>query len=198
MIGLTDGYHPVPDGKLAAVVTSLEMTTRPPTRPMPPAPTLSIATVTAPTVDWYRDLYERVGADWIWASRLKLSPAELAAIITHPDVAVYALMSNDSAEGLLELDFRVPGICELAFFGVTPHLVGTGSGRHLMQHAIQEAWTRPIHRFWVHTCSLDHPGALAFYRRSGFVPFKRQIEIFDDPRLSGVLPRDAAPEVPIL
>jgi hypothetical protein len=50
----------------------------------------------------------------------------------------------------------------------------------------------------VHTCNLDHPGALAFYVRTGFKPYQRQIEIADDPRLAGVLSRSAAPHVPVL
>jgi hypothetical protein len=50
----------------------------------------------------------------------------------------------------------------------------------------------------VHTCTLDHPAALGFYRRHGFVPTKRTIETFPDPRLLGVLPADAAPHIPCL
>jgi hypothetical protein len=34
--------------------------------------------------------------------------------------------------------------------------------------------------------------------RTGFVPTRRQIELVDDPRLDDVLPRDAAPQVPII
>ena len=82
-------------------------------------------------------------------------------------------------EGLLELDFRQSGECELAFFGVTGREIGTGAGRWLMNRAIEQAWAHPIRRFWVHTCTLDHAGALAFYVRSGFVPYRRQIEIAD-------------------
>ncbi len=50
----------------------------------------------------------------------------------------------------------------------------------------------------VQTCTLDHPAALAAYRRAGFVPFKREIERFPDPRLIGVLPRDCAPQIPLI
>ena len=53
----------------------------------------------------------------------------------------------------------------------------------------------PVH---VHTCSLDHPAALNAYRRVGFVPYKRVVERFADPRLLGILPLDAAPQVPLL
>ena len=56
----------------------------------------------------------------------------------------------------------------------------------------------PIERFWVHTCTLDSPQALGFYIRSGFAPVERQIEVFDDPRLTGVLPETAAPHIPVL
>ncbi|MCC7273790.1 MAG: GNAT family N-acetyltransferase, partial [Alphaproteobacteria bacterium] len=74
----------------------------------------------------------------------------------------------------------------------------TGAGRWLMNRAVEIAWARPIARFWVHTCTLDHPGALAFYVRSGFVPFRRQVEIADDPRLLGQAPRSAAAHVPVI
>ena len=54
-----------------------------------------------------------------------------------------------------------------------------------MNRALEKVWQRPITRFWVHTCTLDHPNALAFYMRSGFVPFRRQIEIAPDPAPAG-------------
>jgi hypothetical protein len=50
----------------------------------------------------------------------------------------------------------------------------------------------------VHTCTFNHPSAVAFYQRSGFRPFRRQIEIADDPRLDGTAPRSAAKHVPII
>ncbi|MBV9333836.1 MAG: GNAT family N-acetyltransferase, partial [Candidatus Eremiobacteraeota bacterium] len=59
-------------------------------------------------------------------------------------------------------------------------------------------WSRSIGRFWLHTCTLDHPGALAFYRRTGFTPYARKVEVFDDPRYLGLTRADAAPGVPIL
>ena len=67
-----------------------------------------------------------------------------------------------------------------------------------MNEALELAFLRPIERLFVHTCSLDHPAALPFYVRSGFAPYKRAIEVADDPRLTGRLPRGAAPQVPFL
>lgn len=202
---LADGYTDIPMGRIAAIATTLEMRSPPTPRSLPPLPEgLQIRRVERPRLDWYRDLFRRIGEPWLWHSRLRLSDAALGAILTDNAVMVWALSAVDpggelvSDEGLLELDFRKAGECELAFFGLTPSRTGAGLGRHLMAHAIAEAWRRPIERFWVHTCTLDHPTALGFYIRSGFKPLKRQLEVAWDPRLDGTLSRDAAPDVPIL
>jgi GNAT superfamily N-acetyltransferase len=195
---LPDGYHDVPAGALAAVVTYLEMTAAAPARPERAATSWTLRPVTQPGLDWYRDLYRRVGADWLWSSRLSLSDADLAAVLGAPGVVVQALMVDGRDEGLLELDFRVPDECELAFFGVTPSLVGQGAGRWLMNRALALAWSQSIRRFWLHTCTLDAPEALPFYVRSGFAPYARKVEVYDDPRLAGVLPPMAAPQVPVI
>lgn len=210
---LTDGYGDVPPGKIASVVTSLEMLT--PAAPgtkgrrggdvadghQAEADRWDLRHVERPDPDWYRDLFKRVGEPWLWFSRLMMPNSELTAIIHDPHVDVFALWKDNRAEGLLELDFRVDDECELSFFGVTPPLIGSGAGRHMMNGAIARAWshpTRPISRFWLHTCSLDHPSALAFYTRSGFTAYRRQIEIADDPRLTGRAVKTAAPHIPII
>ena len=194
---LRNGYSDVPAGKIAAVVTHLEMTARPALRPDPPG-AWTLRRVGTPGLDWFRDLYRRVGEEWLWFSRLQMPDADLAAIIHSPQVEVYALVQDGRDEGLLELDFREPGQCELAFFGVTAKLIGSGAGSWLMNRALELMWSRPVARVWVHTCTLDHPSALAFYQRAGFRPFRRQVEIADDPRLDGTLPRSAARHVPII
>ncbi|MEA2823160.1 MAG: hypothetical protein QOJ86_5164 [Bradyrhizobium sp.] len=194
---LPDGYSDVPAGKIAAVVTHLEMTERPAPRP-DPAGAWTLRRVPAPDLDWFRDLYRRVGEEWLWFSRLQMTDKELAAIIRSPMIEAHALVHEGRDEGLLELDFREAGQCELAFFGVTADLIGRGAGRWLMNRALELAWSRPVARVWVHTCTLDHPSALAFYQRSGFRAFRRQIEIADDPRLAGTAPRGAAGHVPII
>jgi len=194
---LPDGYSDVAPGKIAAVVTHLQMMQPPPPRPAPDGP-WGLRRVEHPRLDWYRDLFRRVGEEWLWFSRLHMGDERLAAIIHAPAVEVYSLVHDGRDEGLLELDFRNPGECELGYFGVTGGLIGSGAARFLMNHALQIAWSRPIRRFWVHTCTFDHPSAVAFYQRSGFAPFRRQIEIADDPRLAGTHPRDAGRHVPVI
>ena len=182
---LPDGLHDVPADRIAAVVTSLEMKSRPALRPEMSGP-WQLQRMVQPKPDAYRSLYGKIGDEWIWFSRLMMSDAELTEILWHPQVEVYGLEVSGQLEGLLELDYRTPGDAELAFFGVTASLVGGGAARWLMNRALEMVWQRPISRFWVHTCTLDHPNALTFYMRSGFVPFRRQIEIAPDPRLQGV------------
>lgn len=189
---------PVASGELAAVVTSLEMLERPRPRALPASP-LRLARWKEPRADAYRTLFRRVGAPWLWFSRLLLDDGALRAIICDPAVEVSAVLDRAGIEiGLLELDFRVAGQCEIAFFGLVPELTGKGHGSWLMTQALTIGWRPGIERMWVHTCTLDHPSALAFYQRQGFVPFARAVETFADPRLLGVLPRDAAPQIPLL
>ena len=173
------------------------MTERPAPRPGPPG-AWTLRKVETPGLDWYRDLHRRVGAEWRWFARLRMNDHELAAIIQSPLVEVHALVQDGRDEALLELDFREAGRCELVYFGVTAKLIGGGAARWLMNRALERAWSRPVTRFWVHTCTFDHPAAVAFYQRSGFRAFRRQIEIADDPRLDGTAPRGVARHVPII
>ena len=192
------GLTAVPDGDVAAVVTTLEMRARPPLRPMPPS-ALTLAAWEKPAPARYRALFRRVGAPWLWFSRLAMDDRALTAIIHDPAVAVFAAVDPAGSEvGLLELDFRVAGQCELSYFALVPELAGKGHGRWLMAEALARGWRTGIARVWVHTCSLDHPSALNFYRAQGFVAVKRTIETFADPRRTGLLPPDAAPQVPVL
>jgi hypothetical protein len=103
---LPDGYSDVPAGKLAAVVTCLEMRAPPPGRADPEQAGIVLQHIARPEIAWYRDLYGRIGAEWLWASRLAMAEADLKAILHHPDVEVYAVMKDGQGEGLLELDFR--------------------------------------------------------------------------------------------
>ena len=97
-----------------------------------------------------------------------------------------------------ELDRRVESEVEIVYFGLVDEAVGTGMGRALMNQALALAWSTAPRRVWLHTCTLDHPGAVAFYRRSGFRPYRSAIEVAPDPRLTGGLPPDSFPDVPLM
>ena len=193
-----DGFMAVPPGKVATIVTSLEMTAPPqPALAVSPPTGARLTRVERPGLDWYRHLFRKVGEEWLWFSRLRHSDEALAAII--PETAVSVLVVHvDSAEaGILELDFRSAGECEIAFFGITPAFIGRGVGGYMMREAIARAWAAPINRLWVHTCTLDHPAALQFYRHMGFRAYAQQVEIADDPRVLGELPPTMGRHVPM-
>jgi GNAT superfamily N-acetyltransferase len=192
------GLTAVPAEQVATIVTTLEMRARPPLRPMPASP-FRLVRWDRPEPDRYRALFRRVGARWLWFSRLVMEDAALRAIVHDPQVAVFAAIDRAGIEiGMLELDFRTPGACELSYVGLVPELAGKGHGDWLMAEALARAWTKGIARVWVHTCTLDHPAALGFYRRHGFVAIARTVETFADPRVAGILPADAAPQIPLL
>lgn len=195
---LPDGYHDLAPGKLANVAIYLEMTHEPERQPWPDPAPWHLERFQAEGVARYRDLFHRVGDAYLWSSRMVASDAEIAAILADARVEAFALRSDGHDGGLLELDFREAGACELRYFGLTAPLIGSGAARWLIAQAIVRAWSQPIARFWLHTCTLDHPRALAFYQRAGFRPYKRAIEIYDDPRATGIVPAGAAPGVPLL
>ena len=190
-------YEPIREGELVAIVTVLEMRDRA-IVPAPPSP-LTLSRVEKPDPQAYRALFRRVGARWLWFSRLLMDDAKLTAIIGHAGVELLTAVDDSGNEvGMLELDFREAGECELAFVGLVPELAGQGHGRWLLAEALRLAWRDGVSRVHVHTCTLDHPAAFSAYRRAGFVPLKRAIERFPDPRLLGILPSDCAPQVPLL
>lgn len=191
---IPDGYTDLGPGKIAAIVTYLEMTAPPADlarRPLELEPL-------AGDPRRYRDLFRRVGEPWLWFSRASMDDATLGRLIEGPDVEALALREGGRDIGLLEIGFRDAPDAELLYFGLVPEAAGRGLGRALMAEAVHRAFARPIRRLLLHTCTLDDPRALTFYLRSGFRAYKRAVEVADDPRLAGALPLEAAPHCPVI
>lgn len=164
------------------VVTYLEMTA-PPSRPAAPAPggfRLTLMRAERPDPGFYRYLYGAVGRRWLWVDRAVMSAEALIEILADPRVEVYVLYVAGVPAGYAELDRRVEGEVELAYFGLTPDCIGRGLGRYLLDWAVAAAWTSAPQRVWVHTCSLDHPRALQAYQRAGFRVYRQEHETIDD------------------
>ena len=195
---LNDGYIDLPPGKIAAIQTFLEMREAPKPRPDPPHVDVTLQRKHQVDPDEYIALFHKVGDPYLWYERLTMKRAELIALFGDPGYEIYFVEQGGAYEGLLELDFRTPEECQIAYFALSGRLVGTGTGRWLMNRSIAIAWSKPIRRLWVHTGTNDHPAALEFYRRSGFVAYERKLELAGDPRILGLVPRDAAPWHPIL
>ena len=126
---IADGLHEVPAGKIAMVVTHLEMGAPAPLRPATLAPGIAFEPF-PPDVPRYRQLFDRVGRDWLWYGRRRLDDAALGAILNDTKVEVFTLRKDGADLALLELDFRTGRDCELAYFGLAAPLIGSGAGRY--------------------------------------------------------------------
>lgn len=155
------------------VITYLERTEAPQGVPVPPPEGARVMRAHQPTVAFYRFLYEAVGQPWKWTDRKALDDEALRRIVQHPDVHVHVLYAHGTPAGYVELDYR-PEDVQIAYFGLMPPFIGRGLGRFLMDWSLREAWRRAPGRIWVHTCTDDHPGALAFYQENGFVAYRQE------------------------
>ena len=183
------GKAPAKPARIDTVVTFLEMT-RPPDGAPPEAPIegVTIDLEKAPSVEFYRHLYDAVSAPWLWYERRLLDDAALAAILGDPGVEVYVLRADGAVAGYSELDLRTPPDIDIAYFGLVPEFIGRRLGPYFLGWTVARAWTRRPERLLVNTCTLDHPKALALYESFGFRGYKIATRSFDDPRETGVIP----------
>ncbi len=135
---------------------------------VPPMAGIAIRHVTEPTVEFYRQIYDAVGGQWNWSSRKKLPDAELARIIGDPRVEIHVLQVKGEQAGFAELDRRQPAEIELVQFGLVAEFIGQGLGKYFLQWVIDKAFSYEPQRFWLHTCTEDHPAALPNYLKAGF------------------------------
>lgn len=183
---------------VATIVTTLERHEPPRPRPLPESP-LRLVRWTRPEPDKYRALFRRVGAPWLWYSRLEMDDARLRAVINRPETQVHAVVDRAGIEvGLLEFTHPASDWCALDYLALVPELTGNGHGRWLMALALGMMWRPGVSFIRVNTCTLDHPSALNFYRAQGFVAVRRTVETFPDPRLTGLLALEDAPQIPLL
>ena len=175
---------------LEDVITYLEMLERPAGKRFP-APLEKLALMRAEdcTVSFYRYMYDTVGRPWLWFERRLVDDAALAALIVKPTIEIYVLHVRGVPAGFFELDTAAPRETKLCYFGLIPDFIGRRLGPYLLQAAIDQAWSRPLDRFWLHTSTFDHPKALSTYQKAGFVVYARRPVSFEDPREHGILPK---------
>lgn len=188
-----------PRGKLEVTVTYLQMAAAPARPPVPaPLEKLALLRVEHCTLPFYRFLYNRVGEAWLWDMRRSLPDEVLAPLIQDPKVTIEVAYVGGVPAAFFELDFRQAGVANLAYFGVMPEFIGRRIGPWLLDVAIRTGWAADdVRLLTVNTCTFDHPKALPMYQRAGFQPVRRDTRMVEDPRLTGVIPRDAAPHIPL-
>lgn len=135
---------------------------------------LSVVHVQSPTVPYYRALYDAVGKEFHWLSRRKMSDEALATLLGDPRNELHVLHIGGAPAGFAELDRRQANEIELVQFGLMRDFIGQGLGKWFLQWTVDKAWSYEPNRFWLHTCTLDHPAALPNYTKAGFVLFKQE------------------------
>lgn len=128
-----------------------------------------------------RFFYTAVGGDWFWTDRLPWTYDQWSTLLSRPGYETWMALSQGSPVGYFELDAQPNGHVELAYFGLLPQFIGQGLGSYLLTVAIERAWQMDTSRVWLHTCTLDHPSALANYQRRGFRLYKEEITYEDLP-----------------
>jgi GNAT superfamily N-acetyltransferase len=152
----------------------LEMLAPPNRSVLPPREGLTVVHVPSPSVPFYRLLYDAVGKEFHWLSRRKMSDEALAVLLADPRNELHVLHVSSIPAGFAEFDRRQPNEIELVQFGLISPFIGQGLGKWFLEWAIDKAWSYQPRRFWLHTCSLDHPAALPNYQKAGFVLFKQE------------------------
>ncbi len=163
---------------MVEVVTwSLELTDRAAVRAAaePADPPLLLPALHA-SPELSRFFYGLVGEGWGWTDRLSWTAQRWTAWVDRPEHHLVTAWHEGVPAGYYELEQQPaaerPGTVELAYFGLARHGFGRGWGGWLLTRALHHAWDLPgTRRVWVHTCSLDHPHALANYEARGLVRF---------------------------
>ena len=140
----------------------------------PPRDDLHVEHVKSPSVSYYRSLYDAVGKEFHWLTRRKMPDETLAEILQDARDELHVLHIAGIAAGFAELDRRQPGEIELVQFGLTRDYIGQGLGKWFLQWTMDYAWSCKPNRFWLHTCTLDHPAALPNYLKGGFVLYRQE------------------------
>ncbi|ESY69179.1 MULTISPECIES: GNAT family N-acetyltransferase [Mesorhizobium] len=192
---LSAGYRRVPAGRIINAVTWMEARAPVPSLAQP----LAMTRVTEPDCASYRAIFLEIGAPWLWDRAAEMSDPEIAAQFADPRHHLYYGHDEDGGHvGMVEFRVGDDDEIEITYFGLFPSLTGQGFGKRLMAGALDQAWRLAPGRVWLHTSSFDHHSVIGFYRACGFEPYAAGFEITDDPRIKGTLPREAAPQIPLI
>jgi ribosomal protein S18 acetylase RimI-like enzyme len=157
--------------------THLEMTSPGALRPSTRTPQdVIVVRAGVPSPELNRFLYTAVGGDYYWLDRLGWTWEQWMDWLGRPEVETWLALRSGTPAGYFELEVQDGGSVEIVYFGILPAFAGRGLGGYLLTQAVHRAFAmRPgVERVWLHTCTLDHPSALAGYLARGFTIFKEE------------------------
>jgi GNAT superfamily N-acetyltransferase len=163
---------------VSVTITYLEMTSPNELRPRRVSRRdVAVVRVDPPMPELNRFLYTAVGGDWYWIDRLPWDYQKWSDYLRRSELETWLLTVAGVPAGYVELEAQKDGDMEIAYFGLLPSFIGQGLGAHLLTEAVERAWQRGAKRVWLHTCTLDHPIALASYQARGFRIWKTETKL---------------------
>ncbi len=139
-------------------------------------PRLQIKPVLPPRWQFNQSMYRRIGADWCWQEKRDWDESQWRAYVEAPGLHTFVVNWAGEAAGYFELRQDPHGGIEIVYFGLLAEFIGKGLGAAMLSRAIELAWHLGADRVWVHTCTLDHPAALANYQARGMRIYRTGIE----------------------
>jgi GNAT superfamily N-acetyltransferase len=118
-------------------------------------------------------LYLTVGSPWAWNDKRDWTDDQWRQYAESDQLRTFGAYYDGSPAGYYELHHDRDDV-EIVYFGLLPAFVGRGFGGALLSRAIEDAWRIEPRRVWVHTCTLDHPAALANYQARGMKIYKTE------------------------
>ena len=139
------------------------------TWPQKPAGDVFILRAVKPSSRYFFDLYAAVGANHEWTDKYDLPINEIDEFISNPLVQMFTFFKDGWTAGFFILDSTIDSVCDLAYFGLVPEVIGCGYGEYLLKFAVKMGWKSMATRLLtVNTNTLDHPNALPLYKKVGF------------------------------
>jgi len=155
--------------------THVELADRSAFRPAPcPDERARVERVLGCPASFFRYLYAEVGRGFSWLERVGWTDERIRARLSDPAVSLFLLTTGGAPAGYFELEKHRDGSVEVVYFGLLPEFHGRGLGKYMLTEAVRAAWALSASRVWLHTCTLDHPAALANYLGRGFRSYRTE------------------------
>lgn len=158
----------------------LEMHSPDELRPGKPVAGLEVREARIKQFPFNRFLYQYVGGPWDWLDKLAWSDQQWRDYAEADNLRTWVAWYEGSPAGYFDLERQARDEVEIKYFGLAPAFIGRGFGGHLLTRAIEQAWQwEAPKRVWVHTCTLDHPSALANYKARGMTQYRSGVQSAD-------------------
>ena len=129
---------------------------------------VALARVDPPAAEVNRAFYADVGRHWNWIDRADWSDERWQEYLDAGNVETWVLTCAGARAGYVELQTQGDANVEIVYLALLPAFTGRGLGALLLTRAVARARQLGAKRVWLHTCTLDDPRALGFYRSHGF------------------------------